>query len=185
MDVGGLLTAAAAGDQAAWNALVARFESLVWSIARGYRLSDADAGDAVQMTWLRLVENIDRIAEPDRLAAWLATTAKRECLQSIRRTSRDPITTDTPLDRRDPTPPAEQALLRRERDSALWAALAELGDQCRRLLRVLMAVPPPAYAEVAEALGMRIGSIGPTRRRCLEQLRTIAESDELLQERGR
>ncbi|WP_370941818.1 sigma-70 family RNA polymerase sigma factor [Amycolatopsis sp. cg5] len=185
MDIGSMLTAAAADDQAAWNALVARFESLVWSIARGYRLSGADADDAVQMTWLRLVENIDRIAEPDRLAAWLATTAKRECLQLIRKTSRAPLTTDLPPDHQDPAPLPDHALLRQEHDAALWAAVAELGERCRQLLRVLMAVPPPAYAEVAAALDMRIGSIGPTRRRCLEQLRTIAEDDALLRERGR
>jgi hypothetical protein len=70
-----LLEAARHGDQAAWDGLVARFNGLVWSIARGYRLDVADAHDAVQMTWLRLVENLNRISEPDRLAAWLATTA--------------------------------------------------------------------------------------------------------------
>src|SRR5262249_29116411 len=86
-----LLEAARQGNRAAWDALVARFNGLVWSIARGYRLGDADAHDAVQMTWLRLVENLDRIADPERLAAWLATTARRECLQLLRKARRNRI----------------------------------------------------------------------------------------------
>lgn len=83
-----LVAAASRGDQAAWDAIVQRFSNLLWSIARGYRLDPIDASDVVQMTWLKLVENLDRIAEPEALASWLATTVRRECLQLIRRTSR-------------------------------------------------------------------------------------------------
>src|SRR6266568_2397317 len=89
VDNAALLDAARLGDQAAWNALVAEYNSLVWSIARGYRLESADAHDAVQMTWLRLVENLDRIKDPERLAGWLATTARRECLQLLRKSGRE------------------------------------------------------------------------------------------------
>ncbi len=189
-DVGGfdnaaMLAAAGAGDQQAWNALVVQYNRFVWSVARSFRLSTADAGDAVQMTWLRLVENLNKISDPDRLASWLGTTARRECLQLLRRSSRnrsetglgaEAVLTNTP----DPAPAVDVNLLTDERDRALWAAMGMLGDKCQQLLRVLMASPPPAYAEVARALEMPIGSIGPARQRCLTQLRKIVAGDEIL-----
>lgn len=179
-----LLTAASRGDQAAWDAIVRQFSSLLWSIARGYRLDPIDAADVVQMTWLRLVENLDRIAEPEALAAWLATTVRRECLQLIRRTSRQRVVRqEEPVEVPDPGPPVDHMMLRDERDAALWRKVAELGEACLRLLRVLMATPPPSYPEVSAALDMPIGSIGPTRQRCLRRLRELVEADELLSER--
>ncbi|MDR7252599.1 RNA polymerase sigma factor (sigma-70 family) [Nocardioides sp. BE266] len=174
-----LLVAARAGDQAAWDELVARFNNLVWSVVRGYRLSAADSDDAVQMTWLKLVENLDRIRDAERLPAWLATTARRECLQQLRRRQRDAIPVDdTGLDHAvDDADPVDAAVLLDERDGALWRAFTALGERCRRLLRVLMASPPPSYDEVAAALDMPRGSIGPTRQRCLASLRAIVEGD--------
>ncbi len=172
-DVAGLVQAARAGDQAAWNAIVERYNRFVWSIARSFRLNTADAGDAVQMTWMRLVENLDRISDPDRLASWLGTTVRRECLQHLRRSSRDRTDADSEvlIGVPDSAPPLESALLRDERDRALWNAMGMLGDKCQQLLRVLMASPPPAYTEVAAALDMPMGSIGPARKRCLNQLK--------------
>ncbi|WP_111764962.1 RNA polymerase sigma factor [Nakamurella deserti] len=178
-DVGLLVTAARHGDPAAWNALVDRYNRLVWSVARSFRLSDADAADAVQLTWMRLVENLDRITEPDRIASWLGTTVRRECLQHLRRSGRlrldggDEFLESVP----DPAPPVDAALLEDERDRALWEAMRMLGDRCRRLLRVLMASPPPPYSAVAAALDMPMGSIGPARQRCLAQLRTIITAE--------
>lgn len=174
-----LLEAARQGDQAAWDALVARFNGLVWSIARGYRLGDADAHDAVQMTWLRLVENLDRISDPERLAAWLATTARRECLQLLRKARRYRVDAGAnALDEiADPGAPIDADILLDERDRAVWRALASISEGCQRLLRVLMASPPPAYKEVAAALGMSIGTIGPTRQRCLNRLRQVVRAD--------
>jgi RNA polymerase sigma factor (sigma-70 family) len=175
VDTTTLLEAAARGDQAAWDALVDRYASLLWAIARGHRLSDADAGDVVQTTWLKLVENLGKIKDPDRLPGWLATTARHECLRQIRRAGRE-----RPADDRDwQDEPADGAgvdatLLLDERNATLWRALATLSEQCRQLLRVLMAAPPPSYAEVAAALDMPIGSIGPTRQRCLGRLRERA-----------
>ncbi|WP_329051409.1 sigma-70 family RNA polymerase sigma factor [Amycolatopsis sp. NBC_01488] len=175
MDTTTLLETAAHGDQAAWDALVDRYASLLWAIARGHRLADADAADVVQTTWLKLVENLGRIKDPDRLPGWLATTARHECLRVIRRAGRE-----RPADERDwQDEPADgrgvdAALLLDERNATLWRALATLSEQCRRLLRVLMATPPPSYAEVADALDMPVGSIGPTRQRCLARLRERA-----------
>jgi RNA polymerase sigma factor (sigma-70 family) len=182
VDVKDLLSAAADGDQAAWNALVDRYNGLMWSIARGFRLGAADAGDAVQRAWLKLVENLDRIQEPERLAAWLATTVRRECLQLIRRNARTrPMDeTDQPELADATTPPVDDALLRQERDAELWRTFARLNERCQRLLRVLMAAPAPAYTEVAAALDMPIGSIGPTRQRCLARLRELVAADAVL-----
>ncbi|HEX4705138.1 MAG TPA: sigma-70 family RNA polymerase sigma factor [Pseudonocardiaceae bacterium] len=175
MDTEALLAAATAGDQTAWNALVDRYTSLIWSIARGFRLSSTDAADVVQMTWLRLVEKFDRIVEPERLAGWLSTTARRECLQLIRRAgrTREVLGVEHDVDVTDPAPPVDDRLLRDERDAALWRVFAGLGERCQRLLRILMATPPPGYGEVADAVDMPIGSIGPTRQRCLNQLRDL------------
>lgn len=181
MDLRSLLAAAADGDPGAWQDIVNRHNALLWSIARGFRLSTADAGDAVQLTWLRLVENLGAIQDPDRLAGWLATTVRRECLQLIRRGARTQPTAD--LDRLGPTEPvpaADDELLRREQATALWRTFARLSESCQRLLRVLMATPPPAYLEVAAALDMPVGSIGPTRQRCLARLRALVAEDAVL-----
>jgi len=181
VDLRSLLAAAADGDPDAWQRIVDQHSGLLWSIARGFRLNTADAGDAVQLTWLRLVENLDTIQEPDRLAAWLATTVRRECLQLIRRGARtQPVADLDRLGRAEPGPAADDGLLRREQAVTLWRTFARLGESCQRLLRVLMATPPPAYLEVAAALDMPIGSIGPTRQRCLARLRELVAEDAVL-----
>jgi RNA polymerase sigma factor (sigma-70 family) len=179
-----LLVAAGRGDQTAWDVIVREFSGMLWSIARGFRLDPVDASDVVQMTWLRLVENLDRITEPEALPGWLATTVRRECLQLLRRTSRVRVAPRAePLDMPDPEPPVDHTILLDERDAALWRKVAELGETCQRLLRVLMAAPPPSYPAAAAALDMPIGSIGPTRQRCLRRLRDLVATDELLGER--
>jgi len=171
MDLQAVLQAAANGDRQAWNALVAQYNGLVWSVARAHRLGDADAADVVQTTWLRLVEQLDRIRNPEGVGAWLATTARRECLRVLRVGQRQVLTDgfDRPDERADAA--LDARLLTDERDATLWQAFAQLGERCRTLLRVLTADPPPSYDEVGAALDMPIGSIGPTRARCLEQLR--------------
>ena len=171
-----LVAAAAAGDQSAWDALVDRYGNMLWSLTRSYRLAPADAADVVQTTWLRLVENLDRIVDPERLPGWLATTARRECLRVSRRAD-VPRPGDDFAAIPDDGPEPGARLLRDERDAALWQGLAKLGESCRRLLRVLLADPSPSYAEASVILGMKIGSIGPTRQRCLARLRQLAGLD--------
>jgi RNA polymerase sigma factor (sigma-70 family) len=179
-DTGQLVRGAAGGDQVAWRGLVERFSGLVWAVARAHRLANADAADVFQTTWLRLAEHIRRIDHPDRIGAWLATAARRECLQSLRSAARTMPTDD--MDRLDLPPavgnPTEEAVLAAEQEredagraAVVWGALSRLSARCRDLLRVLMASPPPSYAEVAAALGLPVGSIGPTRARCLQRLR--------------
>jgi RNA polymerase sigma factor (sigma-70 family) len=163
---------AAEGEQASWDRLVERYGGLVWSVARSYRLAPEDAADVSQTTWLRLVEHLGRLREPERVSAWLVTTAKRECLRVIRSRNRERVLDLEGLARtEDDEPPVDSRLLALERSTMLMAALGRLGDGCQRLLRVLMASPPPSYDLVSEALGMPIGSIGPTRARCLGHLR--------------
>jgi RNA polymerase sigma factor (sigma-70 family) len=176
-EVAAWLKGAANGDAGAWDALVDRYANLVWAVARSHRLSSADASDVSQTTWLRLVEHLDRIQQPERLGAWLATTARRESLAAIRRGARHVAvgTADDvgPVSLDEPSP--DGSLIRAEEHSALARAFGRLAERCQKLLRVLMADPPPRYEEVAEALGMPIGSIGPTRARCLERLQREVE----------
>lgn len=176
LDLDWCLARSAEGDQVAWGRLVDRFSPLLWAVARAHRLSDADAADAVQGTWLRLVENLGRIREPERVGAWLATTCRRECLSALRRGSREqPVEQDRVVDLTGADHLTVDAdLLRRERDARLWSVFEGLSDPCRRLLRALLADPAPSYDEVSGALGMPIGSIGPTRGRCLRHLHTLA-----------
>jgi RNA polymerase sigma factor (sigma-70 family) len=166
-----LLTRAANGDQAAWNALIDEFGGLVWAITRAHRLNAADAADVFQTTWMRLVENLDRIQDPARLGAWLATTARRESLSIIRRAARlIPRPDDLPDLPSDTAHPA--ARLIRDQDAvAVQTALERLEPRDRALLQMLAAEPPPSYAEISAALGIAMGSIGPTRARALARLR--------------
>jgi RNA polymerase sigma factor (sigma-70 family) len=185
-DTGSLVKAAALGDAAAWKTLVERFSGLVWSVARGRGLPAAEAEEVFQTTWFRFAEHIGRIRSPDQVGAWLATTARHESHKAARAGWRVALTED--LDELAPgvddlSP--EQAVVAQEDAAAdlerahqLWRAFEELPGRCRELLRVLLASPPPSYAEVALAFDMPVGSIGPTRGRCLRQLR------ELLAERG-
>jgi RNA polymerase sigma factor (sigma-70 family) len=169
----GLVEAARRGDQAAWGAIVDTYGSRVWAVARAHRLNAADAEDVFQVTFLRLVTHIETIREPSRIGAWLATTARYESLTVLRRTGRAvPSSDDEVLDAPDPLlPSVESKLLEDERHAELYAALARLSEHCQRLLRLLMADPEPSYEEVSRALDMPIGSIGPTRGRCLKHLR--------------
>jgi RNA polymerase sigma factor (sigma-70 family) len=184
--VGDLVRAAASGDSDAWEAIVRRFSGLVWAVTRGYRLGQADAADVFQTTWLRLAEHLDRITDPERVGAWLATTTRRESLRVAQASSRTIPADDTTLvslgqvEHHSPEQAvldSEQAMLDSQRARQLWRAFRELSARCQRLLRVLLAVPPPSYAEAAAALDIPIGSIGPTRARCLDRLRQILKSD--------
>jgi RNA polymerase sigma factor (sigma-70 family) len=169
--VASLVASAADGNQQAWATLVDRFDGLLWSIARSFRLGQADAADVVQISWLRLLEHLTTIRQPERVGGWLATTVRHECLALLRRQARHGVPLDEPEALVADLPAAEQSLLNEERDAELWDALQRLSDLCRNLLRVLASDPAPTYLEVASALEMPVGSIGPRRGRCLEQLR--------------
>jgi RNA polymerase sigma factor (sigma-70 family) len=172
-----LVRAAAGGDQAAWNAIVERFQGLVWATARAHRLSHADAADVAQTTWLRLVEHLDRIRDAERLGGWLATTARNECLRHIRLNGRELPSDEADVFESPGDDAPELALLTGERDTALWRAFRKLSEQCQTLLRLLVSEDEPSYDDVSAALDMPIGAIGPTRMRCLEKLRSFVALD--------
>ena len=172
-DVSVLVKAAADGDGESWNALVERYLPLVWSVTRGYRLSAKDAEDVSQTVWLRLVEHLTDSREPRALPKWIMTTTKHEVLHLIRAHQRelpvDPLV-DSSLDSTEHLE-LDAELLRCERHQALRDGLAELAPQHRELLLLLIADPPISYREISRLLDIPIGSIGPTRARCLDRLR--------------
>jgi len=171
MEVGELVRLAASGERAAWESLVERYEGLVWSVARSHRLDSASAADVVQTTWLKLLEHVDDLRNPDALSGWLMTTARNECLRVLRHQSRTIPTEDDRIPQQSVPSELDAQLLESERDAALWRAFATLSARCQTLLRMLAGDPAPSYEEVGAALGMPIGSIGPTRGRCLATLR--------------
>ena len=170
-----MISAASEGDDAAWGAIVDRFAGLVWATARAHRLAPAEAADIAQTTWLRLVENLDRIKDPERLGAWLATTARRECLRHIRLQGREVVTGEDALFEAPSEDRVDQRLITRERTIAVRQAFRRISERCQGLLRMLAAPEPFTYEEIASATGMAIGAIGPTRARCLDQLRRTPE----------
>lgn len=164
---------AAAGDRAAWEMLVDRYVSLLWAVALRHGIGEADAADVVQTTWVRLLEHIDDIREPARIAAWLATTAQREALRVVamrrRVTPREDIEVFDGPDLLGT--PVDEGLLTRELSAAAQAAVQTLPPAWRDLLELLVSDPPPPYEEISDRLRMPIGSIGPTRGRCLVRVR--------------
>ena len=166
-----LLAAARAGDEAAWSAIVHRYGGAIRGALRGFRLDAADEQDLTQITWMRLLEHGDSVRTPEALPGWLATTARREAMR--RQTARlrevvvDPAEWPEVPDATD----ADAGLLATERAAAVARALATLPPRPRALAELLVREPEPSYAEISLALGMPVGSIGPTRARCLEALR--------------
>jgi RNA polymerase sigma factor (sigma-70 family) len=172
-----LLARASAGDAAAWEAIVDRFAPLVWAVTRSQGLDHRDATDVSQTVWLRVVEHLGALREPEAFPGWLRTTTRHECLRTRRRGANGPLPLDWDLlhgmadDAR-----ADDAALAAERSEVVGDALARLSERCRSLLRVFAFSPDAGYTEIAASLGMPVGSIGPTRQRCLGHLRRRLES---------
>ena len=175
-DLAGLVSRAIDGDPAAWNAIVDRFGGRVWAICRAHRLSTADSSDVFQQTWLRVLEHLDSLRDPARLGAWIGTTCRHEALAAIRRAKRSQPVGDPDLLERTAGQAGEPdaAILIADRDAELWTAFGRLSRRCQDVLRVLVVDVPegrPSYELAAASLGIPIGSLGPTRGRCLTQLR--------------
>jgi RNA polymerase sigma factor (sigma-70 family) len=169
-----LVMRARKGDSDAWDALVERFAPLIWSICRRYRLEHADAHDVGQYVWLQLVDQFEAVHDPAALAGWLATTTRRECFRVLRAARRQQdlghvLDVETIPD--EQTGMAEHEVLLAERHAAVREAFDRLPAPCRRLVAMLMEDPPVPYTEISARLGIPVGSIGPTRRRCLDKLR--------------
>ena len=170
-----LVTRARHGDKQAWDAIVERYAPLIWSICRQYRLDDADAQDVGQMVWLHLVDHLDDLRDPAALPGWLATTTRRQCFRLRQASSRFTQVTGPLVDADNMADTgaveAEHELLLAERHAALREAMADLPPGYRELMALLTAEPPVSYAEISAKLGIPIGSIGPSRSRCLARLR--------------
>lgn len=170
-----LVAAACAQDPRAWEELVVRYRGLIQSIARSFRLGEPDVADVVQNTWLRAVERLGTVREPEHLGGWLATTAHRESLALLRRRSRDAADGAFVGDVRATVPDPETTLLQREAHGMVRRAVAELPLRRRALVGALFDDSLTSYADVARALDLPPGSIGPTRRRALGVLRRTLE----------
>jgi RNA polymerase sigma factor (sigma-70 family) len=159
------------GDQQAWDALVERYAPLIWSICRRYRLGNADAEDVNQSVWLTLVDQLAALREPAALPGWLATTTQRECGRVLRKPQTGWYVLDAEDIADEQAVTAEEELLQAERHAALREAFTDLPPSCQQLIAMLIQDPRVPYAQISAELGIPIGSIGPTRRRCLAKLR--------------
>lgn len=189
--VAALVDAARDGDRRAWALIVERFAPLVWGVCRRHRLSQADAEDVGQTVWLTLFEHLGSIREPAALPGWLLTTTHHACLRIHRTASRAAVPifdTDTPTN--GGFDGLEEELEREYERMVLRDAFAQLRPVCRELLTLLFSEVPMSYREIADRLDMKVGSIGPTRERCLDQLRrtsavtALIEADQALHDGG-
>ena len=173
-----LFAAFQAGDQSTMSDLVGLLTPILWHTVRAQRLDHQSAEDVIQATWLALVRSADSISQPQAVLQWLLVTARRE---AWRVTKRDDRAQPTDFDGEDlttsPDEVPEDLVLRHDDDVRLWQHIAQLPERCRALLRVIAFADRPDYAAVAQSLGMPIGSIGPTRGRCLAKLRLQLAND--------
>ncbi|MGB8383750.1 MAG: sigma-70 family RNA polymerase sigma factor [Dermatophilaceae bacterium] len=176
----GAFAAYQAGERERMGDLVDLLTPILWHTARSQRLDHAAAEDAVQLAWMRLVEHADAIHDPRAVLSWLITTVRREAWRLTRRERRLTVTDELPEADDDGAPaaldPALAAVLNDDQ-ARLWQHVSGLPERCRALLRVVAFVDRPDYAEVSQALGMPVGSIGPTRGRCLAKLRAALLAD--------
>jgi RNA polymerase sigma factor (sigma-70 family) len=178
LDVARLVRRAATGDKSAWERLVDQYNRLIWSITREFKLVESDAADVVQTTWMRLIEHIDRLEHPERVGSWLAATTRNECLRCLAARKRVVLAHEGVMIEgvAENEPEVDEALLARERAAIVRAAMTQLPGRWQRLMEMLMADPPVPYARISDELGLPIGSIGPTRARCLARLRVLLEA---------
>ena len=177
-DIAQLVRGAAAGDHRAWERLVDQYARLIWAITADFKLMESDAADVAQTTWLRLLEHIDRIEYPDRVGSWLAATARNECLRSLAARKRVILAHDDEVlaSAIASGPEVDERILAGERAQVVRDALSRLPLRWQRLLELLMADPPTSYADISNEMGLPMGSIGPTRGRCLAQLRVLLQA---------
>jgi len=180
-----LIEACRRGEQSAWRALVQRYQRLVYAIVRRAGLDEHAAADVFQTVFSRLLQHLPRLSQPERLQAWIVTTAKREALLQRSRGMRTVSMTSSAGDEDeapewdvpDQSPLPEEALAELQQLDQVRQAMARMEPRCRDLLGALFGSDgePPAYEDVARRLGIPVGSIGPTRARCLARLRTMLE----------
>jgi len=160
------------GENDALDDLVRLLSPMLWQVVRASGLDAATSEDVVQTTWLALVRSGESITQPRAVAGWLCTAARRESWRVAKQTTRQLPVEDETIARRLPDEPAPENLVVLDDDNArLWGSLQKLSERCQRLLRIVAAEARPDYSAIATELGMPVGSIGPTRGRCLDKLR--------------
>ena len=170
----GLIAAARDGSEDALGQIVTELSPLLWQVARAAGLSSGDAEDVVQTTWMRLVAHLGNIHDATALTGWLITTARREAWRVRAEERRQlPAAQESFAELPDRGPGSEDQVIMDDQRRALWAAIGQLSARCQELLRIIAFTPRPDYTVVAAALGMPVGSIGPTRGRCLAKLRAM------------
>jgi len=176
-DLGPLVEGAKAGDREAWDLLVTHFTPRLRSVVRGYRLSSADVDDVVQATWTAAYTHIGRLRMPEAFGGWLMVTARHAAFRALERNRHEIVIDDEhlPQEVTDRTP--ESDMLEAEERSAVHAAIERLPERQRLIVGTLVRQPATSYADLADQLGIPVGSIGPTRERALARLR---EDDELI-----
>ncbi|HEY1626865.1 MAG TPA: sigma-70 family RNA polymerase sigma factor [Streptosporangiaceae bacterium] len=176
--LGACLVRARNGETSALNEIVRELNPLLWHVARSEGLTAEESADVVQTSWLELVRRLHDIRSPQALTAWLITATRREAWR-VRELSRRVMPSELEQLEAlpDPGPGPGERFLADEQDRVLWQHVQQLPERCRKLLRVVAHVSRPDYTAVAEALGMPVGSIGPTRGRCLAKLRELLRAD--------
>lgn len=175
--VGELWERTGTGDRAAAEEIVRRYTPMLRAVTHRAGLTEQRAHDVIQTTWLRLFESPAAIHEPERLGGWLRTVATREAWRSTRMARREIGCSDRLVALAGTTPDPTERIEEEERLAWLRSAIASLPERQRRLIQVLLAEPHLSYEQVAERIGMPIGSIGPTRARALERLRALRPTD--------
>lgn len=165
------------GDPSALDRLVRQLTPVLWQLGRAYGLNRQAAEDAVQATWLALVRNADSVRDPQAVWRWLTTTARRESWRLRDQRWEDPVEPSELEDAGGPVPGPEGQVEMDEAAARLWRHVAALPERCRRLLRVIAFDDRPDYARISRQLAMPVGSIGPTRGRCLDRLRRLLAAD--------
>jgi RNA polymerase sigma factor (sigma-70 family) len=172
-----LLAAARQGSEDALGQMVTELSPLLWQVARAAGLSSGDAEDVLQTTWMRLVAHLGDIHDSAALTSWLVTTTKREAWRVSAEGRRQlPADQESFAELPDQGPGSEEQVITEDQRRVLWAAIGQLSRRCQELLRIIAFAPRPDYTAVAAALGMPVGSIGPTRGRCLAKLRVLLVS---------
>ncbi|MCU1552102.1 MAG: polymerase subunit sigma-70 [Glaciihabitans sp.] len=165
-------TAWRSGQPGGVDELVRTMTPVLWNVVRAYGLAQDLAQDVIQSTWLILIRRADTIADPRAVAAWLTTTARREAWRAASRGARSIAVSDDVIELAlDDEPSAEDVALADDGDRRLWACVRTLSERCQRLLRIVAFDERPDYAKLAQDLSMPVGSIGPTRGRCLSKLK--------------
>lgn len=164
------------GRREAVGELVSELSPLLWQVARASGLSSSDAEDVLQSVWLRLLAHLDGIRTPGSLTSWLITATRREAWR-VRAADRrqKPVDQEWLTAIPDAGADSEQCLIMKDEQRELWEALDSLPGRCQKLLRIVAFVPRPDYDDIAARLGMPRGSVGPTRGRCLDKLRSALD----------